>query len=434
MSSSEITLTLLRHDLAELPELVLQAAAPNGGTQSCRLGLRAVVVGTGDTADLVVVDEHVSRAHCEVRLSAAGVQVRDLESKNGTWVRGLRVEGAYLAPGDVVQIGDTRISVQVVGPPTQLALSRAASFGDALGATVVMRALFAKLERAAVSDETVLLGGESGTGKELLARAIHDASPRRDGPFMVFDCSALSESLFEAELFGYEKGAFTGADAPRAGMLEASHGGTLFIDEIGELPLHLQPGLLRAVENRQVRRLGSTEWRPFDARIVAATHRDLKALVAGGRFRHDLYYRVCVVDAQVPPLRERKDDIVLLVERFLELLNPPRGLHDLPASALDMLRHHDWPGNIRELRNTVARLVLFPDLLADAISPSPASAATSLPWKAARELAMEAFERNYLVAMLHKHDGQVAAISDEMRVSKQLVYRMLARLGLQPRR
>jgi transcriptional regulator with PAS, ATPase and Fis domain len=365
--------------------------------------------------------------------------VRDLRSKNGTYVRGLRIEAAYLGAGDVVRIGDTQLTVHVVGPPTQIALSRAASFGEALGGTVVMRALFAKLERAASSDETVLITGESGTGKELLAHAIHEKSPRREGPFVVCDCSALSESLFESELFGYVKGAFTGADAPRAGMLEAAHGGTVFIDEIAELPLHLQPGLLRAVESRHIRRLGSNDWIPFDARIVAATHRDLKTLVAEGGFRHDLYYRLCVVEAQVPALRERKEDIDLLVERFLATLNPPRGLEDLPPNALDLLKSHDWPGNVRELRNTVARLVLFPDLLTDAIAASPAraqsadagSALFTMPWKAARELAMDEFERRYLAAMIARHDGHVATIASEMRVSKQLVYRMMARLGLQ---
>jgi transcriptional regulator with PAS, ATPase and Fis domain len=438
MSVGEITLTLLRHDLAELPQLTLRATTARRAPQTLTLGLQAVVVGSGDAADLALLDDHVSRCHCEVRLSPRGVLVRDLDSKNGTFVRGVRIQAAYLAPGDVVQIGDTQLSVHIEGPPTQIALSRSASFGDALGGTVVMRALFAKLERAAKSDETVLITGESGTGKELLARAIHEKSPRREGPFVVFDCSALSDTLFESELFGYTKGAFTGALGPRAGMLEAAHGGTVFIDEIGELPLALQPGLLRAVESKQVRRLGSNDWIPFDARIVAATHRDLNTLVASGGFRHDLYYRLCVVEGHVPPLRERKDDIELLVERFLALLNPPRTLGDLPPNALELLRGHEWPGNVRELRNTVARLVLFPDLMSDAIAPVPSSQRApapsgllAMPWKAARELAMEDFERRYLAAMLSKHAGSVANMADEMRVSKQLVYRMLARLGLQ---
>jgi two-component system, NtrC family, response regulator GlrR len=438
MASSEITLTLLRHDLAELPQLTLQATSPHVEPRSIPLGLQAVVVGSGEEADLCLVDEHVSRCHCELRLGSLGVIVRDLGSKNGTYVRGLRVEGAHLAPGDVVHIGDSQLTVHVVGPPAQLALSRAASFGDALGGTVVMRALFAMLERAAQSDETVLLAGESGTGKELLARAIHQRSPRRTGPFAVFDCSATAESLFESELFGYAKGAFTGADAPRAGIFEAAHGGTLFIDEIGELPLHLQPALLRAVESKHVRRLGSNEWVPFDARIVAATHRDLEALAAKGTFRHDLYYRLCVVKARVPPLREHKDDIELLLERFLAVLKPPRTLGDLPGGALEMLKQHHWPGNVRELRNTVARLVLFPELLDQAIvrSPQPAGADAigsellRMPWKEARELAIDGFERRYLSAMIDAHEGRVASIATEMGVSKQLVYRMLVRQGL----
>ncbi len=245
-----------------------------------------------------------------------------------------------------------------------------------------MRALFARLERTAATQETILLLGESGTGKELLARGIHDQSSRKDGPFVVFDCSAVAPTLLEAELFGFVKGSFTGAHASRAGLLEQANGGTLFIDEIGELPLELQPKLLRALEARQTRRIGGAGHVQFDARIVAATHRDLAAKIASREFREDLYYRLAVVEVLVPPLRERKVDIPLLVERFLAAHVPPHSLDDLPPNALSMLESHHWPGNVRELRNAAARLVLFPNNVEEAFSRAGAPRsrrAASLP-------------------------------------------------------
>ena len=317
-----------------------------------------------------------------------------------------------------------------------------------------MRTLFAKLERVAASDHTILLLGESGTGKEVLARAIHDHSPKKDGPFIVFDCGSVSPSLVEAELFGNVKGAFTGADKPRAGLIEEANGGTLFIDEIGELPLDLQPKLLRALEARQTRRIGANDWRPFDARIVAATHRNLRARASEGAFREDLYYRLAVVEIHVPALRERKEDIPALVERFLAAHAPPRALTDLPPHALDLLAAHDWPGNVRELRNMVTRLVLFPEGIRELIGPmekAPRPAASpgeaepesgpldaarrlgpllSLPLQEARELWMEPFERSYVTVKLKEHKGNISHAADAMGVSRQVVHRLLDRYGL----
>jgi DNA-binding NtrC family response regulator len=290
-----------------------------------------------------------------------------------------------------------------------------------------------------------------GTGKEVLTRAIHEASPRRGGPFVVLDCSTITPSLAESELFGHARGAFSGAVGPRAGLLEQADRGTLFIDEDGELPLDLQPKLLRALEARKVRRIGESEWRSFDARVVGATHRDLRARVNDGSFRGDLYYRIAVVEMRVPALRERKEDIPALVELFLAANDPPRRLSDLPPHALSLLLAHDFPGNVRELRNLVARLVLFPDRgldvsglargaenrLVEAAATGPTDDGAErlgplleMPLPAAREMVMERFERAYLTAKLAQHGGNISRAADAMDVSRQLVHRLLDRYGI----
>jgi transcriptional regulator with PAS, ATPase and Fis domain len=431
------TLTTLRTNAVEMPSLEVVVTPPKGKDITARLAVAPVVVGSSPECDLVLSDPRVSRRHCDVTLSARGVTVRDLGSKNGTILGDLSIVEAWLPLGRKVVVGGSTLVVRMVGAPSILPLSTSASFGSALGGSLPMRALFARLERAAATAETILLLGESGTGKELLARGIHDGSPRRAGPFVVFDCAAVAPNLVEAELFGFMKGAFTGANQARAGLLEQANGGTLFIDELGELPVDLQPKLLRALEARQVRRLGGTGYVAFDARVVAATHRDLQSRVASGAFREDLYYRLAVVEAIVPPLRERRDDIPLLVERFLAAQSPPRTLADLPPNALDMLKAHHWPGNVRELRNTVARLTLFPDLGEGAIvhaKPRPGDGGlgdlTRLPLREAREVVLEQFERAYLVARLREHGGNVSRAAEAMGISRQLVYRLMERYGI----
>jgi transcriptional regulator with PAS, ATPase and Fis domain len=442
-SESTYTLTALRTSSVSVPSLEVRATAPNrpagtGGTPTSDivvpLGMDPLVVGTSPECDLVIDDTHVSRRHCELRLEEGGVALRDLESKNGTFVNNVRVREVILTPGMAVRVGQWQLALRVTGVPREMPLSGSARFGEAIGGTLVMRALFARLEVAAATDETVLLLGESGTGKELLARAIHDASPRRTGPFAVFDCSAVAPTLIESELFGFVKGAFTGAERERAGIFEQANGGTLFLDEVGELPVDLQPKLLRALESRQFRRVGSNTWHAFDARVVGATHRDLGARMTTGEFRQDLYYRLAVLEARVPPLRERRDDIELLAERFLAAQTPPLTVHDLPPNSMSMLRAHDWPGNVRELKNTLSRLVVFQDagqtLLdfpVDKEGKTKEGALLSLPLREARQQVIEKFEQVYLQAQLRAHGGNVTRAAEAVGVTRQFLHRLLER-------
>ncbi len=426
-------MTCIRNNAVSIPSIEVCATAPSGAETLVPLGMEPIVVGTSPECDLVVDDAHVSRRHCAIALVDAGVVLRDLDSKNGTFVGDVEIHEAVLRPGLVARVGAWRLAVRVTGAPRELPLSTGARFGEAVGGTLAMRALFARLQVAAATQETVLLVGESGTGKELLARGVHDASPRRQGPFVVFDCSSVAPTLVESELFGFVRGAFTGADRDRAGVFEQAHGGTLFLDEVGELPADLQPKLLRALEARQARRVGSNAWQPFDARIVAATHRDLAARMKTGEFRQDLYYRLAVLEARVPPLRERRDDIELLVERFLAGWTPPLTIHDLPPGSLAMLRTHDWPGNVRELRNVLARMIVFHE--AGPVSPGDggivgARSMVQLPLREARQQVIERFERDYVAAQLDAHGGNVTRAAEATGVSRQFLHRLIERYGL----
>ncbi len=432
--SAESTLTMLRRDALEVPTLAVVATTA-AGEVSAPLGIRPLVVGSAPECDLIVADPGVSRQHCSICLGEQGIELEDLGSKNGTFVRDVSVLRARLGLGVPVTIGTTRLLVQAAGAPALVPLSLAGGFGAAIGSSLVMRALFAQLERVAPIDVTICLRGETGSGKELLARAVHDASPRRDGPFEVLDCAAVAATMLEAELFGWERGAFTGAVEAHDGALTRAAGGSLFLDGIDELPYEVQPALLRALDAKQVRPIGSNQWRSVDVRIICSSHADLRARVASGAFREDLFYRIAVVSLEVPPLRQRKQDIPLLVECFLAAQHPPRALDDLPPGALSLLLAHDWPGNVRELCNTVARLVMFPDIQAElrelgmAQASAPA-ALTELTLRDARALVVEQFERFYLASKLREHAGNVSRAAEAIGVSRQFLHRLLDRYGI----
>jgi transcriptional regulator with PAS, ATPase and Fis domain len=304
-------------------------------------------------------------------------------------------------------------------------------FGPLVGASAPMRRLFARLSKIAPTDSSVLVSGETGTGKELVARAIHEASPRRHGPFIVVDCAALPESLIEAELFGHARGAFTGAGEAREGAIEAADGGTVLLDEIGELPLQVQPKLLRALESRQVRRVGEAQHRNVNVRFLAATHRDLREMVNAGAFREDLFFRIAVLMVQVPPLRERPEDIPLLLRRLM----PPGG-NPIDDELTAELAKRPWLGNVRELRNFVERAHALGAQEALAMTGMSPSAVASTgggspplegPYKELRETWIDHFEREYFRELMRRHDRNVAAASREAGVDRTYVYRMIRR-------
>jgi transcriptional regulator with GAF, ATPase, and Fis domain len=391
--------------------------------------------GTGDECDLRLTDSSVSRCHVELTATDQGLQLRDLASTNGTLVGGVALQSALLVEPVTLALGATLLSITPHEDEVEIPISRRFRFGDLLGQSTVMRELFATLERVSQSDVTVLLEGESGTGKEPAARSIHDASTRRNGPFVIVDCAGIPATLIESELFGHARGSFTGADADRAGALELVDGGTLFLDEVGELPMALQPRLLRFLETREVKRVGESRYRNVDARVIAGTNRVIADEVKRGTFRADLYYRLSVVRVRMPPLRDHPEDIALLAHHFAEqLVRDPRDV--ITDETIPLLVAHSWPGNVRELRNVVERLALVPELALESLSESDVAPPGTAPeigllsdlgFHAARTRWLQIFERQYLSAQLDKAQGVVAAAARLAQIPRQSFHRMLKR-------
>jgi two-component system, NtrC family, response regulator GlrR len=393
-------------------------------------GTRATI-GIQDSADVVLTDPSVSRFHCEVTLRDGAVAIRDLGSTNGTQVNGVRVVEGFLGDADILTLGRTRLRVDFGADHIDVPMSSRERFAMLVGRSPAMRAVFALLERAAASDSTVLLAGDTGTGKELAAQSIHNESSRRDQPFVALDCGAIPPTLLESELFGHEKGAFTGAIADRRGAFESANGGTVFLDEIGELSTDLQPKLLRVLERREVRPVGSNRVVPIDVRIVAATNRDLRAEVNSGRFRADLFYRLAVIEVRMPSLREHVEDLPVLVETILASLGAAasRDADRVRAPAfLAELATHPWPGNVRELRNHIERCLalqsLAPPVDTRAAGPPPLDA--SRPYRDVRD----DFERQYFADLLRRHAGNVSAAARAAGMDRPSLYRALWKHGL----
>jgi len=392
-------------------------------------------VGSHPSNDLVVDDPTVSRFHCELAIVGGAVRVRDLGSRNRTVAGRIAISDATVDGGTRLALGNSEIEIQVTPDVAQVAASERSAFGGLIGQSAAMREVFSQLEKIAASDATVLIEGETGTGKEGAADAIHDASARRDRPFVVLDCSALPASLLESELFGHEAGAFTGAIDRRAGAFEQASGGTLFLDEIGELPLDLQPKLLRALESREIRRLGGHQIVRCDVRIIAATNRDLRAEVNRASFRADLYYRLAVVRLALPPLRDRTGDIPLLAAHLLARTSVTAAtLAALTApDYLAALAAAHWPGNVRELRNHLEQCAVFGErrLPHAPAAPHPASVVdAALPYEVARKQAIDAFERAYVTRLLERVGDNVAAAAREAGVNRAYLHRLLRRHGV----
>ncbi len=330
--------------------------------RSANLGEGVLLIGTADECDLTLTDPTVSRRHAEISRTREGFFLQDLESTNGTLVDGTRVDRAYLKDRATVRLGKTSVNFGLSEETLIPTPSAKKQFGEMVGKSREIRESFSLLKRLSGSDVTVLLEGQTGTGKELAARAIHKASPRSSKPFVVFDCSTVPAELMESELFGHEKGAYTGAGDTRQGAVELANTGTLFIDEIGELPLALQPKLLRLLDRREYRRIGGEGLARADVRFVTATNRSLENLVSNGQFRQDLYYRVCGAMVKLPSLRERAPDISYLAVHFLEEINSDTGKQfKLSPSAVALMESYAWPGNIRELKNALQTAAALAD-------------------------------------------------------------------------
>ncbi|MGQ0507488.1 MAG: sigma 54-interacting transcriptional regulator [Myxococcaceae bacterium] len=387
------------------------------------LSVGTVMLGSAMDCDLIISDPKVSRRHASVELLPGAVRVRDLRSRNGTLYLGAKIEDAYVPIGGSLLVGKTLLRLAPVDLPQAPESDRTELHG-LFGASRPMRQLFAAMERVGRTELTVLIRGETGTGKDGVARALHAMSPRASSRLMVFDCASVSPNLIESELFGHARGAFTNANADRMGALEHATGGTIFFDEIGELSMDLQPKLLRVLESREFRRVGCNQSRKMTARVIAATHRDLEAEVKAGRFRADLYFRLAVAALDVPPLRQRPEDIPLLARHFAREQNGEEVVLD--PTTLASLQCEQWPGNVRELRNAVERLLALGRLRRNAA----VAAGTGTTFKRAREWLVQQFERDYLVGIVERHGGNISAAARESGLSRSQFYRLLWQHGL----
>jgi two-component system, NtrC family, response regulator HydG len=395
-----------------------------GGADGAR-----VLVGKSAACDLRLQSPDVSRRHVAFDVTGRGLRVTDLGSTNGTTVNGVCIVEAYVAARDRVRLGSVTIEVEA-GGQQPISLSPVDRFGQMLGASEVMRRLYPRCQRLAESGLPTLIEGETGTGKEVLAEALHEASARSGAAFVVFDCTSVPPALAESVLFGHERGSFTGAVAARSGVFEDAHGGTLFIDELGELDLALQPKLLRVLERGEVRRVGANRWIKVNVRVIAATRRDLDREVQAGRFRDDLFFRLAVGRIELPPLRDRHGDVTMLARHFWHALG---GEGELPTDVLERLEDYSWPGNVRELYHTVARIRAFGDdamaTVPDALAPTGGPTVQGdfldqvldahLPMPRARDVVLSAFERRYVERVLAEHGGNVARAATAAGIARR---------------
>jgi DNA-binding NtrC family response regulator len=412
-------------------------------TQGPRTGERfvvkdRVVVGKGDDCDLELPDRTVSRQHLEIERRGDSFLIRDLESTNGTSVDGIRIKEAFLPPGAKITAGNVEMIFQPFYESPGPDLQECEEFGPLIAANPAMKSIMGLLRRAAALGTTVLLRGETGVGKSALARAMHTEGPRSKGPFVVFDCGSVPPTLIESELFGAEKGAFTGAVQSRPGACEQAQGGTLFLDEIEDLPLELQSKLLRVIEEKEVRRLGATKSVELDLHIITASKVDLPIAVDEGRFRSDLYYRIAVIDVEIPALRDRPEDLPLMCDHFLKESQGSETWDRLTPALREQFEDYSWPGNLRELRNVLERLqVTGPE--SSSVTEAGAlgrdrEQSLSLDWrrpfKEAKEDLVDTFELEYLKRLLERSGGSIAPAAREAGLNRKYFYDLLRKHDL----
>jgi transcriptional regulator with GAF, ATPase, and Fis domain len=435
----------------------------NGETEEHTFDKDEITVGATEDNDLQIEDETVSRQHCRIFLDGEHFMIRDLESTNGTFINRVRVKEGFLKPDCSILLGKSELRFMPVDERVRIVPSDRHRFGEIIGRDAKMREIYSILEKIAPTDATVVIEGETGTGKEVVARTCHQQSRRREGPFMVFDCGAVPENLIESELFGHEKGSFTGAIGTRQGIFELANGGTVFLDELGELALDLQPKLLRVLEQREVKRVGGLKPIKVDVRVVAATNRDLEEEVRAGRFREDLFYRLSVVRLVLPPLRDRKEDLPLLIKHFLRQghfnrdREGGRKVAQISREAMDRLVEYDWPGNVRELHNVIERAVSFADTATIEVRDLPdhiGGRGNGIPragevpleasptrtdfvrpdyggtFKDAKEGWVTKFESEYIAKLLEKNDNNISHAAREADIDRKYFRKLMKKYGI----
>jgi len=410
--------------------------APGG--KETPIDVDPVLVGRDASAPVVIDDPEVSGLHLELRALPEGVLVKDLGSTNGTFIGPVRVREAIVSAPTEVRIGGSTLVVEP-SAKKRVDVGFADRFGSLVGTSPRMRRVFSVLEKVAPTPLSVLVLGETGTGKEGVAKALHDASPRKDGPFVVVDCGSIPETLAESLLFGHEKGSFTGATERRKGALAEAHGGTLFLDELGELPIELQPKLLRALSERQIKRVGGTAFEPIDVRVVAATRRDLGAEMNAGRFRSDLFFRIAQVRVELPPLRERAGDLAPLVEDICARVGRAEYAATVLAWIEQRFAGYDWPGNVRELVNVAqvaATLADTPEAIDDVLTlareggPAASTSAAGSAFAEAKKQAVSAFEREYFTSLAKRCKGNVSEMARQAGMERHHVRAFLRKHGV----
>lgn len=428
----------LRPSVQQYRLVVLRGPQPG---QFVDLTSSSTTVGKGPDNDLSIPDATVSRQHFVIVRDGSNYTLRDLGSTNGTFLEETQIREAFLKPGARIKAGEVLMRFQPVAAAVELdeAPEETSTFGALVSRSPRNKEIFGLLRKVSPSDATILLIGETGTGKTATAKAIHESSARKSGPFVVVDCGAISKSLIESELFGHERGAFTGATQARKGAMEVCAGGTLFIDELDDLPLEVQPKLLRALDEREIYRVGSHKPIKLDLRVVAASKKDLRVEVREGRFREDLFFRISVVMVPMLPLRERLEDVPLLVEHFL---GAPGAFEALRPEVQEKLRNHTYPGNLRELKNALERANYTGEL--DSIDPGtfrPERVEDGVfravidyrkPFKEVKETLVGRFEREYLRQLLLRAEGNMARAARDAGIDRKYLYMLMKKYDLAP--